>query len=198
MRKLTIGDLLSLEAYAAQREAFRREMIPYKRTRRLAIGPTATLVFENRKTVQYQIQEMLRIERLFEADEIQQELDTYNPLIPDGSNWKATFMLEYPDRDERNAALQRLVGVQHQVWVQVGALQIFAVADEDMLREDEVKTSAVHFLRFELTQDCIRLLHQNTPITFGIDHDHYRYVAEHITPELQQSLLADLDNEKNS
>lgn len=197
MRKLTISDLLSLEAYAVQRDTIRREMIPYKNTRRLAIGANAMLVFENRETMQYQIQEMLRIERLFEPDEIQHELDTYNPLIPDGSNWKATLMLEYPGRDERNAALRRLAGIQNRVWTQIGTQRILAIADEDMPRENETKTSAVHFLRFELPRECISSLRNNAPLAFGIDHEHFLHTVEKISPELRRTLLADLDIEND-
>jgi hypothetical protein len=153
MKALTRDDLLSLEKYSEVRHQFRDQVMEHKRNRRLMLGTNATLYFEDRLTMQYQVQEMLRIERIFEAAGIQEELDAYNPLIPDGSNWKATFMIEFPDEVERREMLQHLVGIEQKVWLQVGDLPpVHAIADEDLDRSDEKKTSAVHFLRFELTQ----------------------------------------------
>jgi len=154
MQKLTRDDLFSLEKYAEARADFREGVLAHKRDRRLALGTNAALYFEDRMTMQYQVQEMLRIERIFEAEGINEELDAYNPLIPDGSNWKATFMVEFPDVEERQAMLQQLVGIEDVVFVQVGEFdKVYAIADEDLDRADEKKTSAVHFLRFELSPE---------------------------------------------
>ena len=149
MEKLTRESLYSLEEYSGLRNDFRQKVMAHKENRRLPLGTNATLYFEDRLTMQYQVQEMLRIERIFEAEGIQEELDAYNPLIPDGSNWKATFMVEFPDIDERRAMLQRLVGIENKVWMQVGdGERIVPIADEDLERADEDKTSAVHLMRF--------------------------------------------------
>ena len=157
MKKLAREDLLSLERYAAERPAFRERVIHHKRTRRLPIGPNATLHFEDRLTMQYQVQEILRTERIFEAGEIEAELEAYNPLIPDGANWKATFMIEFDDEDERRAALGRLVGIEDRVWARAGdSKPVWAVADEDLERTTDEKTSSVHFLRFELAPGARR------------------------------------------
>lgn len=151
MGKLTIDDLYPLEVYSRLRPEFRAQVMEHKAHRQLALGDHVTLSFEDRLTMHYQVQEMLRAERIFEADGIRDELDAYNPLIPDGSNWKATMLIEYPDERERRQALARLRGVEHRVWMQVeGHVPVFAIADEDMERSDDTKTSAVHFLRFEL------------------------------------------------
>ncbi|MGA7979634.1 MAG: DUF3501 family protein, partial [Chromatiaceae bacterium] len=151
MQHLTRDDLHSLEKYAELRSEFRNRVMAHKKTRQVALGPHITLYFEDRLTMQYQVQEMLRAERIFEAAGIQEELDAYNPLIPDGSNWKATFMVEYEDADERREALSRLIGIEDRVWVRVAGFdKVGAIADEDLEREDETKTSSVHFLRFEL------------------------------------------------
>jgi hypothetical protein len=159
MRKLAREDLYSLEKYSELRDEFREQVMRHKRDRRLPLGTNATLYFEDRLTMQYQVQEMLRIEKIFEAEAIQEELDAYNPLIPDGSNWKATFMVEFPDAAERRAMLQSLVGIEDRVWVQVNDNQMIRpIADEDLERSDEGKTSAVHFLRFEITAEDIRAL----------------------------------------
>src|SRR5690606_10806561 len=152
MQKLTRNDLFSLEDYAARRPEFRRQVMAHKQNRQLPLGPNVTLHFEDRLTMHYQVQEMLRAERIFEAAGIQEELDAYNPLIPDGRNWKATFMIEFPELEERRAALTQLVGIEDQTWVHVaGHDKVFAIADEDLERDSADKTSAVHFLRFELT-----------------------------------------------
>jgi hypothetical protein len=151
MTHLNASDLMSLEQYARQRSDFRAKVLEHKKRRQVALGPNATLYFEDRLTIQYQVQEMLRIERIFEPAGIDEELSAYNPLIPDGSNWKATFMLEYPDVEQRKRELARLIGVEDKVWVQVeGHDKVYAIADEDLERDTEEKTSSVHFLRFEL------------------------------------------------
>src|SRR6185312_308243 len=153
MNKLSVSDLYSLERYARERAAFRSEVLEHKRARQLAVGPHTTWLFEDRLTVQYQVQEMLRAERIFEPEGIEEELAAYNPLIPDGSNWKATLMIEYPNPDERRVALTQLKGIEDRCWVQVeGASRVWAIADEDLDRENEEKTSSVHFLRFELDE----------------------------------------------
>ncbi len=191
MTALVRADLMPLEEYARQRSAFRARVLGHKRDRQVAIGGHARLYFEDRLTVLYQIQEMLRIERIFEADEIEAELAAYNPLIPDGGNWKATFMLEYEDVEERKFALARLHGVAEKVWAEVGGDRVFAVADEDMEREDPDKTSSVHFLRFDLTDAMIGAARAGQPIRMGIDHPHYRH--DTVVPEtVRASLVADL------
>ena len=156
MQKLAQSDLLSLERYSRERSEFRARVIAHKRNRQVNVGPNTMWLFEDRLTVQYQVQEMLRTERIFEAEGIAEELGAYNPLIPDGSNWKVTFLIEYPDAEVRRVQLERLKGVEDRCWVQVaGSERVFAIADEDLERENEVKTSAVHFLRFELS-DAMR------------------------------------------
>lgn len=192
--KLTRDDLYSLEKYAEVRKDFRARVLAHKQDRQVLIGPVATLYFEDRMTMQYQIQEMLRVERIFEAAGIQDELDAYNPLIPDGSNWKATFMIEVPDVDERRRALAQLVGIEDRVWVRVGdAEPVFAIADEDMERETEEKTSSVHFLRFELTPAMVAAAQQGADISVGIDHSGYRHSAEPVADSVRASLVADLN-----
>lgn len=158
------------------------------------LGTNATLYFEDQMTMQYQVQEMLRIEKIFEADAIQEELDAYNPLIPDGSNWKATFMVEFPDTDERKAMLARLIGVEDKVWLQVGDLpKILPIADEDLERSDDQKTSAVHFLRFELTEEQVQQLKDGAELAAGIDHDVYQVEIRPVAENIRLSLLNDLD-----
>ncbi|MBI4693095.1 MAG: DUF3501 family protein [Gammaproteobacteria bacterium] len=169
--KLTRDDLMSLERYHTERAAFRARVLAHKAARKVFLGAHAALYFEDRLTIQYQIQEMLRVERIFEAEAVQDELDAYNPLIPDGDNWKATFMLEHERPEERRAALERLVGIEHRVWVRIGAAApILAVADEDLNRTTDSKTSAVHFLRFQLDATLIAAAHAGAPVAFGIDH----------------------------
>ncbi len=194
MQKLTRDDLYSLENYAAVRDEFRGEVLLHKRNRRLALGTNAALYFEDRMTMQYQVQEMLRIERIFEADGINEELEAYNPLIPDGSNWKATFMVEFPDVEERRAMLGQLVGIENRVFVQVGDLEkSYAIADEDLERSDEKKTSAVHFLRFELSDEMVAALKEGAPLAAGIDHDNYQVEISPVADNIRNSLLGDLD-----
>ena len=189
---LTREDLFSLEKYARVRPEFRARVIAHKKNRRLPIGAHATLYFEDALTMQYQVQEMLRLERMFEPELIQEELDVYNPLIPDGHNWKATFMVEYGDEAERRAALAKLIGIEKKVWVQVdGCDKVYPIANEDLERETEDKTAAVHFLRFELTPPMIAAAKGGGALRAGIDHDLYR---ESVTvPEaVRDSLVADL------
>ena len=194
MQKLSRQDLYSLEEYSQRRSDFRREVMQHKRDRRLPLGTNATLYFEDRITIQYQVQEMLRIERIFEADGIGEELDAYNPLIPDGSNWKATFMVEFPDIDERRAMLKQLVGIENAVWLQVGDRELIRpIADEDLERSDGEKTSAVHFMRFELSRDDIAALRDGAELAAGIDHKNYTVDVRPVPGNIRQSLLSDLD-----
>jgi hypothetical protein len=193
MDKLTIDDLLPLERYHKERSRLRAEVLAHKRHRQAALGPHLTLYFEDRLTMRYQIQEMLRAERIFEAEAIAEELAAYNPLIPDGTNLKATMMLEYTDVDERRTALQQLRGIESAVYLEVGTLgRVFAYADEDLERSDETKTSAVHFLRFELDAAMRIALKRGAPLTIGVEHEHYRYELEG-SAEMRKSLAADLD-----
>src|SRR5690349_17633930 len=167
--------LLSLEAYARERNAFRARVIEHKKRRTVRLGEHVTLLFEDELTVRYQVQEMLRIERIFEEDGIQHELDAYNPLVPDGNNWKATMLIEYPDAEERRRELARLKGVERRVWVRVaGGEPAYAVADEDLERENEEKTSSVHFLRFELDAGARERLKRGAALAIGVDHPAYR------------------------
>jgi hypothetical protein len=192
MQQLTRDELYSLEQYAEMRPEFRARVLAHKKTRQVAIGAHTTLYFEDRLTIQYQVQEMLRIERIFESAGIQEELDAYNPLIPDGSNWKATFMVEYEDVDERREALIRLKGIEDQLWVQVaGHDKCFAIADEDMEREDESKTSSVHFVRFELDPPMVEDMKNGASLTMGTDHPDYGYQVR-VDPAVRDSLTADL------
>jgi hypothetical protein len=192
VNKLSTTDLMSLEQYARERPAFRARVLQHKAERQLAVGPNASWCFEDRLTVQYQVQEMLRVERIFEAEGIAEELAAYNPLIPDGSNWKVTLLLEF-DAAERPRALAQLKGVENRCWVQVaGGERVFAIADEDLPRENEQKTSAVHFLRFELTMPMIASLRGGGALAIGIDHEHYRHEVAPLPPALQLSLTADL------
>ncbi len=192
MDKLTRTDLMSLEQYAAARKNFRAQVIAHKAQRKVHIGPNASLYFEDRLTMQYQIQEMLRIERIFEAQGIQDELDAYNPLIPDGTNWKATFMVEFPDVDERRVKLSQLKGIERQTWVQIqGFDKVYAIANEDMERENDEKTAAVHFLRFELTPDMLVAARDGTELKMGIDHPAYTYAVD-VPLAIRDSLAADV------
>ena len=194
MQPLNREDLLSLEEYASRRPDFRAEVMAHKRDRQIRIGPNATLYFEDRLTIQYQIQEMLRIERIFEREGIEEELAAYNPLIPDGSNLKATFMLEYEDVDERRHALARLRGVEQRVWLSVGGGdRVWAIADEDLDRENEEKTSSVHFLRFELDAASREALRAGADMAIGIDHDCYRHTLDPLPRRNRDSIAADLD-----
>jgi hypothetical protein len=189
--RLTHADLLSLEAYARERDAFRTRLLAHKRLRNLSVGPHTTWCFEDRLTVQYQIQEMLRTERIFEAEGIQEELDSYNPLIPDGTNFKATLLIEYSNADERRIALTQLKGIERRCWVGIGGERVFAIADEDLERENEEKTSAVHFLRFELPPSARAAAKAGAAIELGVDHPAYRHSVT-LSADSARSLVADL------
>jgi len=192
MGKLTREDLYSLEKYAAIRPDFRARVMEHKKHRRVTIGDHAALYFEDALTMQYQVQEMLRLERIFEADGIQDELEVYNPLIPDGSNWKATFMVEYEDEAERKQALARLIGIEKAVWVQVeGFGKVHPIANEDLERETEDKTASVHFLRFELTPEMVAAVKQGAIVRAGIEHPGYHEEVE-LPQQVRDSLAGDL------
>ena len=193
MRKLDATELLSLERYARERNEFRARVMAHKKDRQLAVGPNTMWLFEDRLTVQYQVQEMLRTERIFEAEGIAEELSAYNPLIPDGRNWKATFLIEFPDAEIRKMQLEKLRGVEDRCWVQVaGQERVFAIADEDLERENEVKTSAVHFLRFELSEAMATSLKNHAALAAGVDHPHYRHELV-LSEAARAALVADLD-----
>jgi len=192
MNELTREDLFSLEQYSEQRGDFRARVIEHKKHRRVDIGPNLSLYFEDRLTIQYQIQEMLRIERIFEKAAIQEELDTYNPLISGGQNLKCTAMLEFKDVAVRRQRLAELIGIEHKIWVRVGDLdKVFAIANEDLERSNETKTSAVHFMRFELTDEMIGALGNGAALTFGCDHPGYRHETG-VGTETRRSLRNDL------
>jgi len=194
MQKLTVSDLLSLERYSRERPEFRTRVIAHKRNRQLNVGPNTMWLFEDRLTVQYQVQEMLRTERIFEAEGIAEELAAYNPLIPEGSNWKVTFLIEYTDPEVRRVQLEKLRGVEDRCWVQVSGFErVFAIADEDMERENEVKTSAVHFLRFELSEAMSAELKGGAALSVGIDHPEYQHQISPAPDNVRASLIADLD-----
>ena len=191
--KLTRSDLWSLEEYASRRQTFRAEVIAHKKLRNIALGPHATLYFEDRLTMRYQIQEMLRIEKTFDEEGIQDELDAYNPLIPDGTNLKCTQLIEFADPEERKVALGKLVGLEHKTYVQVfGHDKVFAIADEDLERSTEEKTSAVHFMRFELTDEMIATLKAGAALAVGVDHPNYQHHIDEVDPETEVTLIADL------
>ncbi|MEH6610622.1 MAG: DUF3501 family protein [Halioglobus sp.] len=193
MSHLSRDDLWSLEEYAEQRQEFRARVLAHKRNRNLALGDNTRLYFEDALTIKYQIQEMLRIEKVFEADGINEELDAYNPLIPDGKNWKATFMIEYEDPEERAQHLAEMIGIEDKVWLQVGdGERIYAIADEDLDRSNDVKTSSVHFMRFELAPNMIAAAHQGEAIHAGIDHPAYPIASHPIADAVRESLTTDL------
>lgn len=193
MTQLTREDLIPLETYHEQRADFRRQVMAHKARRHVGIGAHATLYFEDRLTIQYQIQEMLRVERIFEAEAINEELGAYNPLIPDGDNWKATFMIEYEDQAERQVALEKLVGIEDRVWVQVGdGERVWAIADEDLERSRESKTSAVHFLRFQLDSQSVAAAKAGAAISIGIEHPAYTHSVEPVSADARDALSADL------
>ncbi|TDJ19467.1 MAG: DUF3501 family protein [Gammaproteobacteria bacterium] len=194
MRRLERSNLWSLEEYAEIRSGFKSKVIEHKQNRQLPIGPNATIYFEDSLTIQYQIQEMLRIERIFEAKAIEEELDTYNPLIPDGSNWKATFMIEFGDETERRKALAKMRGIEDTIWMQVeGHDRIITFANEDMERTNDDKTSAVHFLRFELDEDMVAALKKEANLSAGISHAEYHHIVEVVPDKTRALLLEDLD-----
>ena len=193
MKKLAESDLLSLERYSRERPEFRARVIAHKKNRQLNVGPNTMWLFEDRLTVQYQVQEMLRTERIFEAEGIAEELAAYNPLIPDGRNWKATLLIEYTDPEVRRVQLEKLRGIEDRCWVQVaGCQRLLAIADEDLERENETKTSAVHFLRFELDEAMIAALRGGATLAVGVDHPNYRHEIAAVPDQVRGSLLSDL------
>ena len=193
MPQLNRDDLFSLEKYAAIRPDYRQEVMAHKKNRQLQIGPNATLYFEDRMTIQYQVQEMLRIERIFESQGIDEELEAYNPLIPDGSNWKATFMVEYADVEERRDALARLIGIERRVWAKIeGFDPVYPIANEDLERETAEKTSAVHFLRFELSPEMVAAAKAGKAISMGINHENYDHQVMPVPEQIRASLVNDL------
>ena len=193
MAHITRDSLIPLEAYARTRTEFRARVMAHKKSRTLALGEHVTLIFEDELTIRYQIQEMLRVERIFEEAGIQDELDAYNPLVPDGGNWKATMLIEYPDVAERQRMLARLIGIEDRVWAQVeGHARVYAIADEDLERENADKTSAVHFLRFELARPMAQALKKGAGFAIGIDHPNYTVSVASVEPGARASLVADL------
>jgi len=193
MGKVTRESLMTLEAYAKARPEFRRKVLEHKKNRKVALGAHVTLLFEDELTVRYQIQEMLRIEKIFEEEGIEHELEAYNPLIPDGRNFKATMLIEYDDVEVRRRELARLKGIEDRLWVQVeGASRVFAIADEDLERENEEKTSAVHFVRFELSDDMAAALRRGAALSVGVDHENYRAEASPLPDAVRAALVADL------
>ena len=194
MQKLKRDDLYTLEKYAEIRNDFRAQVMAHKKNRQLSIGPNATLYFEDRMVMQYQIQEILRTEKIFEAEGIEEELEAYNPLIPDGSNWKATFMIEFTEEAERRVALTKMLGIEDKVWVQAeGYDKVYPIADEDLERETETKTSSVHFLRFELTAEMIQALKSGASLSAGIEHPAYTQTVSPVPQNIRDSLVSDLD-----
>lgn len=190
--KLKIEDLLSLEDYDDQREAIKKNLINHKKNRTVSIGENVILLFEDYSTIKYQVQEMLRIEKIFNKKEIQEEIDAYNPLIPDGDNLKATMLIMYPDVDERKVMLSKLHGIENNIWLSCGSDKIIAFADEDLERSTDNKTSAVHFLRFQLEQDDITELLSNAKISLGVNHSEYNKETE-LAPDTRASLVKDLN-----
>jgi hypothetical protein len=191
-RKLKPSDLMPLEQYSRERKDFRNRVLAHKKHRQLAVGPNTTWCFEDRLTVQYQVQEMLRTERIFEAPGIQGELDAYNPLIPDGRNWKVTLLIEFTDPEERRVRLGELRGVEDRCWVQVADFsRVHAIADEDLERENDEKTSSVHFLRFDLTDAMVASLRAGARLAAGIDHPAYMHAIDSVAAPVREALLAD-------
>jgi len=192
MEKLNKSDLFSLEEYSINRNSFRKKVLEEKKHRKVYIGEHVVLLFENKNTIQYQIQEMLRIEKIFDAEGIQEELDAYNPLIPDGSNLKAVMLIEYPDVEERKEKLKILKGIEKKIWIKVGSHnKVFAIADEDLEREDETKTSAVHYLRYEFSASMINDWKNDSSIVMGIDHENYKSSETIISSDISSSLSGD-------
>ena len=191
--KLTRDDLYSLEDYSNIRNEFRANVIKHKKNRVIQVGPNVTMHFEDRLIMHYQIQEMLRAEKIFESEGIQEELDAYNPLIPDGSNWKVTFMIEFPDPEERAQKLRELIGIEDLTWVQVsGCDKIFPICDEDLPRETSDKTASVHFMRFELDESSVVAIKEGAAISVGIDHDKYKHAIEPLQHSVRNALAEDI------
>ncbi len=194
MQKLTRKDLYSLEEYTEMRDDFRKKIIAHKEDRRLELGENVLLMFEDRLIMQYQVQEMLKAEKIFEAEGIEEELGAYNPLIPDGSNWKATMLIQYTDVEERQQKLSQLIGIENTIWMQVeGFDKVFAIADEDLERDTEEKTSAVHFMRYELDNDMITAVKTGAAISAGVEHENYQAIINPIVNNIRDSLASDLD-----
>ncbi|MBT8125914.1 MAG: DUF3501 family protein [Gammaproteobacteria bacterium] len=193
MSKLSRKDLYSLEEYSEIRDEFRARVIAHKKNRRLDLGENVVLFFEDRLVMHYQVQEMLKAEKIFDAEGIQEELDAYNPLIPDGTNWKATLMIQYADVAERQQMLLKLVGIENRIWIRVNDMEkVYAIADEDLERTTEEKTSAVHFLRFELTPSMIAEIHKGGQIAAGVDHENYPATVDRVADNVVRSLASDL------
>ena len=193
MPRIARDSLLSLEAYARSRNEFRARVIAHKKDRTVHLGEHVTLIFEDELTIRYQIQEMLRIERTFEEAGVQEELEVYNPLIPDGDNFKATMMIEYPDVAERARMLAKMKGIEDRVWLQAeGCAKVFAIADEDLPRENAEKTSAVHFLRFQLDDETRKSLKYGVALSVGVDHPGYSAVEDPVGPQVRASMVGDL------
>jgi hypothetical protein len=193
MEKISRDSLMTLEAYAKARKDFRAKVIAHKKPRTIHLGEHVTLIFEDELTIRYQVQEMLRVEKIFEESGIQDELDAYNPLIPDGRNFKATMLIEYEDVDERKAALAKLKGIEDKTWIRVeGCPRIYAIADEDLERENEEKTSSVHFLRFDLTKEMAESLKYGVGLAIGVDHPNYSASLDPIPAETRAALVKDL------
>jgi hypothetical protein len=194
MQKLARQDLMSLEQYSIERPRLRSEVIAHKQCRNVQVGPHMTWCFEDRTTIRYQVLEMLRTERIFESAGIQDELDAYNPLIPSGSNWKVTLLLEFPDPEARRVALAELIGVEDRCWVRVSEMErVFAIADEDLSRETDEKTSAVHFLRFELSPSMVQAMKSGALLSIGVDHANYRHSLSPLPPAVRDALSRDLE-----
>jgi hypothetical protein len=193
MSKLTRKDLYSLEEYSAMRDDYRKKVMAHKNNRRLELGEHLLLSFEDKLVMQYQVQEMLKAEKIFDAAGIEEELAAYNPLIPDGNNWKATMLIQYPDVAQRQKELARLIGIEDVIWVQVeGFDKVYAIADEDLERDNDEKTSAVHFLRFELHSDMIAAVKAGTAISAGVEHENYQAIVSPLAGNLRDSLATDL------
>jgi hypothetical protein len=194
VKKLLREDLLSLEQYAADRARLRSEVIAHKQLRNVQVGPNMTWCFEDYTTIRYQVLEMLRAERIFEGAGIQGEIDAYNPLIPDGSNWKVTLLLEFTDPEDRRIALEKLIAVEDRCWIRVSEMErVLAIADEDMERENADKTSAVHFLRFELSSSMVQAMKSGASLSVGVDHEQYRHLVSPLPAVIRDTLSRDLD-----
>ncbi len=194
MQKLTREDLYSLEEYAGMRDDYRKKIMAHKIDRRLELGENVLMMFEDRLIMQYQVQEMLKAEKIFEAAGIEEELGAYNPLIPDGTNWKATMLIQYPDVEERQQKLTQLIGIENTIWMQVeGFDKVYAIADEDLERDTEEKTSAVHFMRYELDNEMIAAAKTGAAISAGVEHENYQAVVSPIAANIRDSLASDLD-----
>jgi len=194
VKKITRESLMTLEAYAKGRKDFRARVIAHKKDRTVHLGEHVTLIFEDELTMRYQVQEMLRAEKIFEEAGIQEEIDAYNPLVPDGRNWKATMMIEYEDVEERREALSKLKGIEDRAWVRVAGFDpVYAIADEDLERENEEKTSSVHFLRFQLGEAMGRAAKEGAGLAIGVDHPHYRAALDPVPEPIRASLAGDLD-----